>query len=222
MLTEEEIGTAIGARLRAEVADIEAAHDLLGTVRRRRARRSAVTRVSLVTAAVIGAAGAALAGTAMASAPGGAASHRPAAVQRVTGPTIRLDGYLITTPYGATVRKVGIGYLVTDHKKMFITLFLERGPVIERVAQSIQARGARPVRVGSMTGWWAGSSLATDGRVKGNDGGELLLRGPGMPGQEFLVIKAVGATRAQVDTFAAGLDITAIRVVHLACLHGCG
>jgi hypothetical protein len=219
VLTEEELGTAIGARLRAEVTDIQAGHDLLRAVRRR-ARRSAATRAGLAglaTAAVIGAAG-----TALAIAPGSHASHRPAAVHDSAGPTIRLDGYLITAPNGTKVHKAGVGYLVTDGKTMFMTLFLERGRVVERVSERIQARGTEPVRVGSMTGWWAGSGHPAGAKAGASSGGELLLRAPGMPSQEFLVVKAAGATQAQVESFAASLAVTKMHAVRVSCVRNCG
>ncbi len=210
MLTEEELGTAIGARLRAEVADIDVRPDLLGAVRRRRGRRSAATRAGLgaVAAAVVIAG----VGATVATFPGGEASHRHAAQQRTAGPTIRLDGYLIATPKGTSVRKVGVGYLVGDLRTRFFVLFLERGRVVAREAQAIRQRGGKSVRLGDLTGWSTG----------GSKGGELLLRAQGMPGQEYLVIKSAGATNAQILSFLAGLDVSRMSAMHVSCRPGCG
>ncbi len=214
MLTEEELGAAIGSRLRAETADLQPSHDMAGAVRRRRARRAVATRTGL---AVGVAAVAAAAGVAVAVAPGAPASRQQAAAHQAAGPTIRLDGYQITMPEGTHVRKLGVGYLVGDQQAGQFVIFLMRGPVAARMPKLMAAHGARPVKVGRLTGWWAGARKAGRGT-----GGELLLHAPGLAKQEFLVAKAFGASEAQVLAFAARLNLAKMGVVHVTCVHNCG
>jgi hypothetical protein len=207
--TEQELGAAIGARLRAETADLRVRQDMLDAVRRRRVRNAVATRLGVAAVAATVLAGAS---AAIAIAPGAPARHHPTAQHQTADPTIKLDGFLVTMPAGTHVRKVGAGYLVGDPRAGFFVIFAERGPIVTRVAARMHGRGrTEPVRIGGLQGLWTG------GRV-----GELLLRVPDRS-QEYLVAKAMGATRAQVLSFAARLDIAKMHVVHANCVHhNCG
>jgi hypothetical protein len=206
---EEELGAAIGVRLRAEVAGIDLQQDLLGAVRRRRARRSAAARCL-----VAGAAAAVIAGSAIAAAvAAGHDSPQPARAQRpgltshpAHAQVIQLDGYLVTVPTAFHLRKAGAGYLITNPAGGYVTIFVETGlPIVQ--GQTGRVVVPQQVQVGSLTGQWSGNATA----------GELRVQLSGMSGSDYLVAKDVGMPEDTVLRLAAALSVTKMRAVHVNC-----
>jgi hypothetical protein len=202
MRTEEELGRKIGARLRADVGDLEVRPDaMLAGIRRR--RRTAAVRGGLAAAsAAVVVAGI---GTTLATASGGSqasgARHPQAAPASAARQMIhvQLDGYLVSLPAGVHVRRAGRGYLVQTPAGQF-AIFAVSGPNVGPRPGQPQAQ---QISAGGQTGWWLGRS----------QGGELWLRQPGWPAHVFLVAKVLGMTESQALSFAATLNVTTMPVV---------
>jgi hypothetical protein len=206
---EEELGAAIGVRLRAEVAGIDVQQDLIGAVRRRHARRSAAARCLVAGAAATVIAGAAIAA---AIAPGHDSPH-PAVAQRpgltnhpAHAQVIQLDGYFVTVPTAFHPRKAGAGYLITNPTGGHVTIFVETGLLIVR-SHGVLIVVPQKVQLGSLTGQWSGNATA----------GELRVQLPGMSGSDYLVAKDVGVPEDTVLRLAAALSVTKMSVVHVSC-----
>lgn len=208
MLTEEEqLGAAIGARLRAEVADIDVQQDLLSTIRRRRGRRSAAIRCLVAGTAAAVLAGAGIAAVVAPSAPRPAVAQRPGLDKRpVPAQVIQLDGYFVRLPTALHAQKAGAGYLITNPTGGQVTIFVETGLLVAQ-GQSGLIVVPQQVQVGSVTGQWSGSTTA----------GQLRLQLPGMSSSDYLVAKDVGVPEATVLRLAAGLSVTKMPVVHVSC-----
>ena len=224
MLIDEEAGQRIGARLRAEVADIDAPDDLIGLIRGRHGRRTAAVRggIAIAGAAVLATAGLTLAAVSGPAAPGpvaagtappahGSGSH-PAGGVASSDHSIELDGYQVKLPAGVPIRKVGAGYLVGSHATGYFAIFLERGKNLGPKLATAHGRTVHHVRVGLRSAWWVGT-----GR-----GGELWVQIPGLPATEFLVAKVLGAGETAALRFALGLAVTRVPVVHVNCSANCG
>jgi hypothetical protein len=204
MRTEEELGQRIGARLRAEAADLEVRHDMmLAAIRRRRSRTAAVRGGAVAAGAAVLVATAATLATASGGAQPGSPVHAGATAPSAAGqPTrVQLDGYLLSVPAGLSVQKVGAGYVARGQAGAFM-VFLESGP---SVGLEPGLGGVAPVQVqaGGNTGWWLGNSKE----------GELWLREPSLPAHEFLVAKVLGVNESQVLAFAASLNLSTMPVV---------
>ena len=215
MLTDEEIGQEIGARLRAELDGIDVPPNLGQRLRRRHGRRLAATRVGLAAggAALIAAAAVSVAAaTAGPAAVGTTGAHRPVASVPVRDQVVRLDGYEVKMPAGVPVRRVGAGYLVGNHATGYFTIFLERGKRLGPKLASAHGLTVHQVRVGIRSAWWVGTGK----------GGELWVQIPGLPATEFLVAKVLGAGEAAALRFATGLAVTHLPVVHVSCAAPCG
>jgi hypothetical protein len=221
---DEDTGRVIGAWLRTEVADLGVPPDLIGTLRRRHSRRTAAVR------GVIAAAGAAaLATTAVTLAalsgpaspgqvsPSGALAARgtgnhPRADADSSGRSIELDGYEVRLPARLPVRRVGAGYVVGSHDTGYFTIFLERGKNLGPKLARAHGLTVHHVRVGIRSAWWVGTS----------HGGELWVQIPGLPATEYFVAKVLGAGEAAALSFARGLAVTHLPVVHVSCSASCG
>jgi hypothetical protein len=212
---EEELGAAIGAQLRAEVADIDVRLDLLSSIRRRRGRRSAAIRclVAGTVAAVIAGAGIAAAVARGTSLPGPAVAQPHGLNEhRADAQVIQLDGYFVKVPTAFRAQKVGAGYLITSPTGGHVTIFIETGLLITQGHGGLtvvphQVVVPQRVQVGSMTGQWSGDTTA----------GELRLQLPGMSSSDYLVAKDMGMPKATVLRFAAALSVTKMRAVHVSC-----
>lgn len=192
MVTEEELGQRIGARLRAEVADLEVQHDaMVRAVQRRHARSAAAIRGGLAITAI-----AALAVTGI----GLSAGQTAPSSSPHKGPVrIVLDGNIVTMPAGTIVQKAGPIYRIGNRADGFVmALLITSGPDIASQAAQAASPGHPAVRVhaGSMTGWWVGESY----------GGVLWLQPPGLPHGEYLMAKVFGPARIKALALASRLD----------------
>jgi hypothetical protein len=204
MQTEEELGQRIGARLRAEAADLEARHDLmLAAIRRRRSRTAAVRGGAVAAGAAVVVATAATLATASGGAQPGSPVHAGAAVPSAAGqPTrVQLDGYLLSMPAGVQVRKIGAGYVAEGPAGAFM-IFLLSGPNVGPRRSPVGLEPV-PVQAGGKSGWWLGNGK----------GGELWLSEPSLPSHVFLVTKVLGLNESQVLAFAASLNVSTMHVV---------
>lgn len=222
-LADEAAGRAIGVRLRAEVADLSAPDDLIGTLRRRGRRRTAAVRGGIAAAAAMlvttGVTLAAVSGppSPVPVSPGngpaanGSASHHAPGIAS-PGRSIELDGYQVKLPTGLPVRKAGAGYLVGSRATGYFTIFLERGKNVGPGLARAHGLTVHHVQVGIRSAWWVGTS----------HGGELWVQISGLPAREFLVAKVLGAGEAAALRFAVGLAVTRMPVVHVSCSTSCG
>jgi hypothetical protein len=225
VLTDEETGQIIGARLRAEVADIATPDDLIRRIRRHDRRTTAVRGgVAIAGAAVLATAGLTLAAVSGPATPGpvsastappanGTGSH-PAGSLASPDHSIELDGYQVKLPSNLRVRKVGAGYLVGSRATGYFTIFLERGKNVGPKFAMAHGLTVHHVRVGLKSAWWVGTS----------HGGELWIQVRSLPASEFVVAKVLGASEEAALRFALGLAITHMPVVHVSCSasRGCG
>jgi hypothetical protein len=206
MLTDDQLATRIGPRLRDELAGLPVP-DMLTALRRRRARRARVTAAVTVAVAAPVAAVAALSATL----PGGTSAAAHPAGRHVTalgGTVITLDGYSFGIPAQFRVVRLGAGFEASGPGITHMTIF------VESFARSLPLVRGVPVSVGSRPGWWSGQRGA----------GELLIPLPSRHGADYLVTKALGPSVSEnvVVSFASHIDFGSMRVVDVACPPDCG